>query len=92
MHSGGFGHHEPMTIAINVTDDRQTERLSFEEKSTDELLADRKKLRESIQRSVNAALCDGRPDLSETPIVDQDEDYREDFEKVTNELIDRGAI
>ena len=82
-----------MTITINVTDDdRQTERLSFGEKSTDELLDDRKKLRESIQRSANAALCDGRPDIAETPIVDQDEDYREDFETVTNELIDRGAI
>ena len=81
-----------MTIAINVTDDRQTERLAFEEKPTDELLADRKRLREIIQRCADAAMQDGRPDIASTPIADQEEKYREDHQTVTNELIDRGAI
>lgn len=69
-----------------------TERLAFEERPTDELMEEYKTLQESITKCVTAVMRDGRPNVSETPIVAQEEKYRENYREVMNELIDRGEI
>ena len=84
----------PTTANESTTDieAEADERLDFADRETDDLIEELDALQENIQKCVDAAMRDGRPDVGETPIAAMEEKYRENHRQVMTELIDRGAI
>lgn len=66
--------------------------FQWSEKETHELYDALDELNEVIQKTVNAAMNDGRPSIEETPIPSKHQDYEEHYYAVQSELINRGEI